>query len=79
MSLWRHRYEKLCEGRAKATPVWRWPNGLTIPVNWVILTIALKLTEDKWLLNLYGQDYADYMKRVNRCIPWPPRKAEGEF
>ena len=27
------------------------------------------------LLDLYGQDYADYMKRVNRCIPWPPRKA----
>ena len=24
------------------------------------------------------QDYADYMKRVNRCIPWPPRKAGGE-
>ena len=45
---------------------------LTIPINWVILTVALKLTEEKWLLNLYGQDYADYMKRVNRCIPWPP-------
>ena len=45
---------------------------LTIPVNWVILTVALKLTEEKWLLDLYGQDYADYMKRVNRCIPWPP-------
>ena len=48
---------------------------LTIPINWVILTVALKLTEEKWLLNLYGQDYADYMKQVNRCIPWPPRKA----
>ena len=45
---------------------------LTIPINWVILTVALKLTEEKWLLNLYGQDYADYLKRVNRCIPWPP-------
>ena len=48
---------------------------LTIPVNWMILTLTLKLTEEKWLLNLYGQDYADYMKRVNRCIPWLPRKA----
>ena len=45
---------------------------LTIPVNWVILTVALKLTEEKWLLDLYGQDYADYMKQVNRCIAWPP-------
>ena len=48
---------------------------LTIPVNGAILTAALKLTEEKWLLNLYGRDYANYMKRVNRCIPWPPRKA----
>ena len=48
---------------------------VTIPVNWMILTLTLKLTEEKWLLNLYGQDYADYMKRVNRCIPWLPRKA----
>lgn len=31
-------------------------------------------TEEKWLFNLYKQDYADYLKRVNRCIPWPPRK-----
>ena len=55
-----------------------WHNAwalLTIPVNWVILTVALKLTEEKWLLDLYGQDYADYMKRVNRCIPWPPRQS----
>ena len=36
-------------------------------------TVTLKLTEEKWLRNLYGQDYADYMKRVNRCIPWPSR------
>ena len=56
----------------------QWHNAwslLTIPINWMILALTLKLTEEKWLLNLYGQDYADYMKRVNRCIPWPPRKA----
>ena len=35
---------------------------------------TLKLTEEKWLLSLYKQEYADYLKRVNRCIPWPPRK-----
>ena len=59
----------------------QWHNAwvlLTVPLNWMILTVALKLTEEKWLLNLYGQDYADYLKRVNRCIPWPPRKAGGE-
>ena len=171
MSLWRHRYEELCEGRAKAAPVWcrpddhirngcgfrrrdhpvpcvwkigileapwvlvcritgallivsglavwfigalrsdmdasiaenrlqtsgiyawvrnpmysgwwmlfagiclQWHNVcalVTIPVNWALLTVTLKLTEEKWLLDLYGQDYADYLKRVNRCIPWPP-------
>ena len=56
----------------------QWHNAwslLTIPINWMILALTLKLTEEKWLLNLYGQDYADYMKRVNRCIPWLPRKA----
>ena len=54
----------------------QWYNGwalLTVPVNWVILTVTLKLTEEKWLLDLYGQDYADYLKRVNRCILRPPR------
>ncbi len=51
---------------------------VTVPVNWIIMTVTLKLTEEKWLLDLYGQDYADYRKRVNRCIPWPPRKASRE-
>ena len=59
----------------------QWHNAwvlLTIPVNWAIMTIVLKRTEEKWLLGLYGQDYADYLKRVNRCIPWLPRKARRE-
>lgn len=57
---------------------------ILIFVNWVLLvlpflfwlemTIVLKNTEEKWLANLYGQEYADYCKRVNRCIPWFPRK-----
>ena len=51
---------------------------LTIPVNWALLTVTLNLTEEKWLFDLYGQDYADYMKRVNRCIPWPPQETLGE-
>ncbi len=39
-----------------------WHNAwtlLTIPVNWGILTVALKRTEEKWLLELYGQAYSD--------------------
>ncbi len=47
---------------------------LLIPVEWLIMTITLINTEEKWLLNLYGEEYAQYKKRVNRCIPWFPRK-----
>ncbi|WP_124060697.1 isoprenylcysteine carboxylmethyltransferase family protein [Gordonibacter sp. Marseille-P4307] len=46
---------------------------LVLPfVFWAVLTIFMKATEEKWLSGLYGQDYADYCKRVNRCIPWFP-------
>lgn len=37
----------------------------------------MKHTEEKWLAALYGREYADYCKRVNRCIPWFP-KSEGD-
>ena len=40
---------------------------------WVYMTIFLKLTEEKWLTDLYGQDYIEYCKKVNRCIPWLPK------
>ncbi len=46
----------------------------TILVNWLIMTLVLKNTEEKWLMDLYGKEYADYKKRVNRCIPWRPKK-----
>ena len=45
--------------------------GLPV-VNWLIMTIALINSEEKWLLNLYGNEYAEYKKRVNRCIPFFP-------
>ena len=35
---------------------------------------VLKNTEEKWLSELYGQEYLDYCKKVNRCIPWFPKK-----
>ncbi|MCQ2509255.1 MAG: isoprenylcysteine carboxylmethyltransferase family protein [Lachnospiraceae bacterium] len=37
---------------------------------WIYTTIFLIQTEEKWLRNLYGQEYVEYCKRVNRCIPW---------
>ena len=50
-----------------------WHNACLLPlifIDWFIMTIVLKNTEEKWLLNLYGEEYAEYKKRVNRCIPW---------
>lgn len=50
-----------------------WHNYLLIPVifiNWGVMTAVLKNTEEKWLRDLYGQEYEEYCKRVNRCIPW---------
>ncbi|MFM1539846.1 methyltransferase family protein [Helcococcus ovis] len=34
------------------------------------LTILLKMTEEKWLLEKFGVDYQQYCKKVNRVIPW---------
>ena len=54
-----------------------WHNYWMIPmilVDWVILTIVLKNTEEKWLHDLYGKEYDEYKKRVNRCIPWVPKQ-----
>lgn len=46
-----------------------------LPVLFYIeMTVVLIHTEEKWLADLYGQEYANYCKRVNRCIPWFPRK-----
>ena len=36
---------------------------------WAFLTIAMKNTEEKWLVDLYGDDYIEYSKKVNRFIP----------
>lgn len=42
-------------------------------VFWLYLTALMKCTEEKWLARLHGEQYADYCRKVNRCIPWPPR------
>ena len=47
---------------------------LIIPVLfWIEMTIVLKRTEEKWLTELYGQEYIEYCKKVNRCIPFFPK------
>jgi protein-S-isoprenylcysteine O-methyltransferase Ste14 len=54
-----------------------WHNVFLIPVffiNWGIMTIVLKNTEEKWLADLYGSEYEDYKKCVNRCILWKRRR-----
>lgn len=37
---------------------------------WAYMTVFLIFTEEKWLKDLYGQEYTDYCMKVNRCIPW---------
>lgn len=38
-------------------------------VYWLFLTVLMKNTEEKWLLDLYGNQYKEYCKKVNRVIP----------
>ena len=46
---------------------------LVLPViNWIIMTITLINSEEKWLSDLYGTEYEIYKTKVNRCIPWKP-------
>ena len=47
---------------------------VTPVINWLILKIVLINTEEKWLFNLYGDEYAEYKKHVNRLIPFKRRK-----
>jgi len=48
---------------------------LIVPVIcWIYMSVFLIKTEEKWLIELYGEEYVLYCKRVNRCIPWFPKK-----
>ena len=38
-------------------------------VYWIFLSISLQKTEEKWLIDLYGDDYIKYSKKVNRFFP----------
>ena len=47
---------------------------LILPVfYWGFMTILMKNTEEKWLEDLYGEEYRVYCKKMNRCIPWKRR------
>ena len=39
----------------------------------VKIVLLMKCTEEKWLKNLYGVEYEEYCRSVNRCIPWFPK------
>ena len=44
---------------------------LIIPVVlYIFLTVLMKQTEEKWLLDKFGLEYIEYCKHVNRVIPW---------
>lgn len=46
---------------------------LLLPVFcWLDITLMMKATEEKWLSEMYGEEYTEYCKKVNRCIPWFP-------
>ena len=42
---------------------------LLIPIQWVILTVLIRNTEEKWLYEIHGEAYKEYCERVNRWIP----------
>ncbi|MCR5598046.1 MAG: isoprenylcysteine carboxylmethyltransferase family protein [Lachnospiraceae bacterium] len=58
---------------AGITLMWHniWMLVLTF-INWLIMTITLINSEEKWLSDLYGTEYEIYKTKVNRCIPWKP-------
>lgn len=41
---------------------------------WATLTLLMKQTEEKWLFRQFGEEYALYCRKVNRVIPWFPKR-----
>ena len=37
---------------------------------WSFMTVLVINTEEKWLEDACGEEYIEYKKSVNRCIPW---------
>lgn len=51
-----------------------WQTLILPPIFWLYLTVFMKLTEEKWLTDRFGDEYAAYCKRVNRFIPWKRKR-----
>lgn len=50
---------------------------LVVPiVLWLFLTVFMKKTEEKWLLERFGEEYVRYAAWTNRVFPWFPRKGK---
>ena len=45
-------------------------------IYWGLLTVLIMHSEEKWLKDLYGNEYLEYCRKVNRCWPWKPQKSE---
>ncbi len=45
-------------------------------VYWAFLTVLMKHTEEKWLIEAFGTEYVAYCSRTNRCIPWFPGRKQ---
>ena len=42
---------------------------ILIPIQWVLLTVVIRITDEKWLYELHGEAYKEYCAKVNRWIP----------
>lgn len=53
---------------------------LILPVFYYIyMTVLMICTEEKWLKEKFGEEYVKYCKKVNRCLPWFPKKARIHY
>lgn len=43
---------------------------------WLAMTILLIFGEERRLAKQYGEEFKNYRKKVNRCIPWFPKKTK---
>ena len=48
-------------------------------IYWWMLTVLIKHTEEKWLIDTYGNEYIAYCREVNRCWPWIPRELRRKW